>query len=102
MYLVQLLLPLCDNDGHPFPQSMYLRVRDDLAEQFGGITAYVRSPAEGLWTEGQGGAVRDEIVIYEVMARELNRAWWVEFRVRMELLFRQESIVVRGSQIELL
>lgn len=102
MYLVQLLLPLCDNDGHPFPQTMYLKVRDELAEQFGGITTYVRSPAEGLWKEGKDYAVRDEIVIYEVMAGELNRTWWRNFRERLELSFRQESIIARCSKIEIL
>ncbi|GFE61912.1 hypothetical protein [Geobacter sp. AOG2] len=102
MNLIQLLLPLCDNDGHPFPQSMYLQVRDGLAEQFGGITAYVRSPAEGLWKEGLSDAVKDEIVIYEVMVREVDREWWKGFRERLERLFRQESIVVRAIPIEML
>jgi hypothetical protein len=102
MHLIQLLLPLCDNDGHPFPQAMYLQVRDELTEQFGGITAYVRSPAEGLWKEGKGFAVRDEIVIYEVMVKELNHIWWKVFRERLELLFRQESIIVRASRIDIL
>jgi len=102
VYLIQLLLPLCDNEGHPFPQSMYLQVRDELTEQFGGITAYVRSPAEGLWKEGKNSAVRDEIVIYEVMAKGLSHNWWKAFRERLELHFRQESIIVRASRIELL
>jgi len=102
MYLIQLLLPLCDNDGHPFPQSIYLRVRDELTEQFGGITTYVRSPAEGLWKEGQSDTVKDDIVIYEVMVRELSRGWWKEFRERLEGLFRQESIVVRAILIGML
>ena len=102
MNLIQLLLPLCDNNGHPFPQSIYLRVRDELTEQFGGITTYVRSPAEGLWKEGRSSAVRDEIIIYEVMAKELDRGWWKEFRERLEGLFRQESIVVRTIPMDLL
>lgn len=102
MHLVQLLLPLFDNDGHPFPQSIYLQVRDELAEHFGGITTYVRSPAEGLWKEGKASTVRDEIVIYEVMAKDLNRGWWKEFRERLESLFRQESLVVRASHIDIL
>lgn len=102
MHLVQLLLPLCDNEGHPFPQSMYLKVRDELTEKFGGITTFVRSPAEGLWKEGQCSTVRDEIVIYEIMAKELNRVWWKEFRAQLEILFRQESIIVRTSVIEIL
>ena len=102
MHLIQLLLPLCDNDGHPFPQSMYLQVRDELTEHFGGITTYVRSPAEGLWKEGTSDAVRDEIVIYEVMAKELDCAWWKEFRKRLECHFKQESLIVRASMIDLL
>lgn len=102
MHLIQLLLPLFDNDGHPFPQTIYLQVRDELAEHFGGITTYVRSPAEGLWKEGKTSTVRDEIVIYEVMAKELDRSWWKEFRERLELLFRQESLVVRASHIDIL
>jgi hypothetical protein len=102
MHLIQLLLPLCDNEGHPFPQSIYLHVRDELTEQFGGITTYVRSPAEGLWKEGQSSTVKDEIVIYEVMAKELHREWWKEFRESLERLFRQESIVVRAIQIDML
>ncbi len=102
MYLIQLLLPLCDNEGHPFPQSMYLQVRDELTDQFGGITTYVRSPAEGVWKEGNNSAVRDEIIIYEVMAKELTRNWWIAFRERLELHFRQDSIIVRASQIEIL
>ncbi len=102
MNLIQLLLPLCDNEGHPFPQSMYLRVRDELTEQFGGITTYVRSPAEGVWKEGQSDAVKDEIVIYEVMVRELDREWWKGFREKLEQLFRQESIIARAIPIEIL
>jgi len=102
MNLIQLLLPLCDNDGHPFPQATYLRVRDELTERFGGITTYVRSPAEGLWKEGRSSAVKDEIVIYEVMAKELDRGWWETFREKLEGLFRQESVVVRTIPMDLL
>jgi hypothetical protein len=46
--------------------------------------------------------VRDEIVIYEVMAKDLDRAWWKEFREKLELIFRQESIIVRASSIDML
>jgi len=81
---------------------MYLKVRDELTEKFGGITTFVRSPAEGLWKEGQSSTVRDEIVIYEIMAKELNRVWWKGFREQLELLFRQESIIVRTSLIDIL
>jgi hypothetical protein len=39
MYLVQILLPVYDNDGRPFPASSYADVRRELTERFGGLTA---------------------------------------------------------------
>lgn len=38
MYLVQLLLPLYDNDGHPFPAAAYAELRAELTERFGGLS----------------------------------------------------------------
>lgn len=32
MHLIQILLPLYDNDGQSFPQQEYSRVRDELME----------------------------------------------------------------------
>ena len=49
MYLVQLLLPLYDNDGQAFDASEYVRLRAELADRFGGVTAYTRAPARGVW-----------------------------------------------------
>lgn len=101
-HLIQLLLPLGDNGGHPFPQSIYLQVRDELTDRFGGITTYVRSPAEGLWKENRSSTIRDEIVIYEVMVKELDRVWWQGFREKLERLFIQESLIVRAIKIDML
>ena len=36
MHLVQLFLPLHDNDGERFPASSFVAVRTELAEAFGG------------------------------------------------------------------
>ena len=47
-HLIQILLPLFDNGGQPFPRSDYMRVRSELTERFGGLTAFTRTPAEGL------------------------------------------------------
>ena len=49
MHLVELLLPLYDNDGRPFGGAALDRVRDELAARFGGVRAFSRSPAEGVW-----------------------------------------------------
>ncbi|HEX6985293.1 MAG TPA: hypothetical protein VF170_07945 [Planctomycetaceae bacterium] len=106
MHLVQLLLPLYDNDGRRFPEREYAEVRWTLTERFGGVTAYHRAPAEGLWKEEDGSAARDEvviydeIVIYEVMTDDLDRGWWEAFRERLRGRFRQEDLVVRAMPIE--
>jgi hypothetical protein len=102
MHLVQILLPLYDNLGDPFPQNQYRRVRDELTERFGGITTYLRSPAEGLWRETPTMTVRDDIVIYEVMTEQLDRPWWQDYRKRLAAAFRQGLLIVRVSEVELL
>jgi hypothetical protein len=102
MHLIQILLPLYDNDGNPFPHEEFDRVRHDLADRFGGITTYVRSPAHGLWKETDSKTVHDDIVIYEVMADRLDRRWWREFREELTRRYRQESLIVRVTEIEML
>lgn len=103
MHLIQILLPLRDNDGWPFPPGLHAAVRRELAERFGGLTAYSRAPAEGLW-EGDAGASagRDDIVVLEVMAEQLDAAWWRSYREDLERRFRQESVVVRALATRLL
>jgi hypothetical protein len=54
MYLIEILLPLRDNDGHPFHARDYQSLRDQLTDHFGGITAFTRTPAEGE-TRDAGG-----------------------------------------------
>ena len=101
MHLVQILLPLADNEGRRFSGADYARVRGELAERFGGITAYSRAPAEGVWKDG-GETSRDDVVIFEVMAESLDRAWWRAYRTELETRFRQEAIIARALRIEML
>lgn len=101
MYLVQILLPLADNAGRRFKGEDYGRVRSELAGRFGGITSFTRAPAEGTWKEG-GHTSHDDIVVFEVMARELDHAWWENYRADLERRFRQETIVVRAIKVEML
>jgi len=100
MNLIQLLLPLHDNNKKTFSREEFDRVRDELAKRFGGITAFRRSPAEGVWREGQGDVSRDEVVIFEVMTEQLNREWWSGYRKELEKRFRQEQLIIRATQVE--
>lgn len=51
MHLVQILLPLFDNEGDALPAEHFDTVSRDLTERFGGVTAYTRSPDEGRWKD---------------------------------------------------
>lgn len=102
MKLVQLLLPLFDNAGHAFPRAMFDTVRAELTEKFGGVTAYVHSPAVGVWEDDEGDVRRDDVVLFEVMAERCDRAWWQPYRGTLEQRFSQDAIVVRILEIDLL
>ena len=99
MHVIEILLPLRRNDGSPQPDGLFGKVRRELVEKFGGLTAFTRSPAEGLWEDGEG-LEQDEIVIFEVMAEDLDRGWWGEFRARLERDLDQEEVVIRAMAAE--
>ena len=101
MHIIEILLPLYDNAGERFGAEPFARVKEELVDHFGGLTAFTRSPAEGVWDEG-GERSRDEIVVFEVMADWLDRGWWRTYRAQLEERFRQETIVVRAREVELL
>ena len=102
MHLIQLLLPLYDNDNQPLPKGLFSDVRHELIERFGGLTAYTRAPVDGLWLEDGEHAVRDDLVIYEVIAPELDQAWWQGYRTSLERRFRQEKLLIRAHRVSLL
>jgi hypothetical protein len=99
-HLVQILLPLYDGEGEAFPTSHFEQVSALLTERFGGLTAYTRAPAQGLWSDGQESVQRDDVIIYEVMVEHPERDWWTQFRSDMEQLFDQDEVVVRAIPIE--
>jgi hypothetical protein len=101
MHLIQILLPLKDNDGQPFDPGAFGHVRSELAERFGGITTFTRAPAEGVWKEA-GRTSRDDLVVFEVMTPTLDRPWWEGYRGGLERRFRQDVIVVRAMPIDML
>lgn len=99
MHLVTILLPLERNDGAPQPRALFEQLRDELVERFGGATLFSRAPAEGLWDDG-GAVEREAVVLIEVVAERLERAWWAALRKRLEESFGQDEIMVRASAIE--
>ena len=99
MYLVQLLLPVQDGEGRPFKRLLFDELAKELTDHFGGVTAYTRAPATGLWEEQSGHTVRDQIVVYEVMVEELESEWWAALRQRLEVRLAQKELVVRAQEV---
>lgn len=98
-HLVQILLPLRGREEEPFPRAYLDRVREELTRRFGGVTAFLQSPAQGAWRD-EGRVERDEVVIVEVMVEALDREWWAIYRRELERLFEQEEIVVRALPMD--
>lgn len=102
MHLVQILLPLNDNDGRALAKDLFETVARELTERFGGVTAYTRAPADGRWREEGQATSSDEVVVVEVMVAKLDEAWWSSYRAALEIAFRQKQIIVRAQNIRVL
>lgn len=100
MHLVQLFLPLHDNAGSAFPKALFDAVRAELTDRFGGVTAFVRSPAVGAWEDEAGTVQRDEVVLVEVMAPQLDRRWWASYREDLQRRFAQDEVLIRATEVE--
>lgn len=99
MYVIRILLPLRNNDGTPFPRSEYDAVSKQLTQQFGGVTAFLRAPAKGVWQDDEGEINTDDIVIFEVLSDSLHRPWWGDYRAALERVFAQQEVIVRAHEV---
>ena len=100
MVLIQVLLPTVGatpDDG----LATLAQTRAELAERFRGLTAYLRSPAKGLWTAPDGHTERDDVVMVEVVTDSFDRAWWRTYAATLAERFGQESIHVRAIPVEM-
>lgn len=94
MHVIEILLPA-------YEEEQIALVRRELTKKFGGVTAFVRSPAKGEVKQGQSVVV-DDIVVVEVMTKDLDRPWWQSYRETLEHRFKQDEIVVRATNAEIL
>jgi hypothetical protein len=100
MYLIQLLLPAAaDGSGDDVAVA---ETRRELVDRFGGITAYLQTPAHGVWTSPEGGRRHDHVVMVEVVASDFDRGWWRGYAAQLARRFAQDAIHVRAVQVEVL
>lgn len=100
MVLIQLLLPA--TGAVPGDAVTLLAdTRRELVERFKGVTAYVRSPAKGLWTAPDGRVEADDVVMVEVVTEQFDRAWWRTYAAALARRFDQDTIHVRALPVEI-
>jgi hypothetical protein len=97
MVLVQLLLPTSGVES----TTALADTRRELADRFAGVTAYLRSPAKGLWTAPDGRVEHDDVVMVEVVAASFDRAWWRTYASTLAQRFQQEAIHIRAMPVEM-
>jgi hypothetical protein len=97
-HLIQILLP-AKVKGTKTSPALFEAVRDELTEQFGGLTVYSQAPAEGLWESGDD-LVRDEMVLFEIMVDAIEPDWWRHYRRELERRFEQQEVLIRASEFQ--
>ncbi len=104
MVLIQLLLPTTFPSGTASQDATaaLAETRRELAETFDGVTAYLRSPAKGIWTAPDGHTEQDDVVMVEVVTDHFDRAWWRTYSAKLAKRFAQDAMHVRAMPIELL
>ena len=101
VHLVEILLPLKDASGEDFPAAYYDDLAKELVANFGGVTSFLRAPAEGRWHDS-GSTEHDDIVVIEVMAPTFDRAWWTAMKTTLEHRFSQDVVIIRAHEVEML
>jgi mRNA-degrading endonuclease YafQ of YafQ-DinJ toxin-antitoxin module len=102
MYLIELLLPLTNNKDKPFKTKYFEQVQHHLTEKFGGLTAFTRNPAEGVWKQDKSSKpTEDEIIIFEVLTPRFSKKWWQDYKEELKTTFQQKDIIIKVMKIEL-
>ena len=101
MVMIQLLLP---TSGAPSAEGLapLAETWRELVDRFRGLTAYLRSPAKGLWTAPDGHTELDDVVMVEVVTDTFDRAWWQTYAAMLAERFGQETIHVRAVPVDML
>ena len=84
----------------PAARAILQELQEELTRKFGGVTAFVRAPAEGRWRAPDAGVAKDAIVILEVMVDAIDRSYWKQMRLSLEARLDEHEIVIRTHGIE--
>lgn len=97
MHIVEIFLPT----GGAALEAELAKLRVLLTDEFGGFTAFARSPAQGAWRAPHSGHVEhDDLIVVEVMTETLDTHWWANLRDELEAVLKQKEILIRAHKAE--
>ena len=82
---MKLVPPLYDKSGRRLPKALFSNRREHIVERFWETDrALAISWLRDLGGGSEQGVKREELVIFEVMIRLVDRKWWMDYRYRLE------------------
>lgn len=95
VHVVQLLLPLYENDQQPAPaEDLHAIVKAELTRHFGRCAAHTLSCATNHAMAGRRDTPHD-LVIFEVMSHLFDSEWWGWYQQVLDTRFRQVKVIIR-------
>ena len=98
----EMLLPRRFNDGQPVPDDLIAEVLLELEQHFGAVSCETQT-IRGLWRHS-GELYRDDLIRVFVDAIDVpeNRQYFLDFKARAKVLFRQLDLWMTTYPIEVL
>lgn len=93
----EIYLPTAHNDGRPTDTAKIERLKEMLAEAFGGYT-HLSQRSEGAWSMG-GVTFRDEVTIVRVLDDGSAHFDMSAFKKSVETALEQESVLIVEREV---
>jgi len=90
---LEILLPVANNNGKPFPKEMFSALEQELIKNFSGLTVYSSAPITGFWKPDQK-VLQQQLMVYELFLREFDPTYWEKMKRKLEKKFNQTEVMI--------
>jgi hypothetical protein len=99
-YRFEVLVPLADNRGRPFPWSKIERIGNSLMARFEGCRCQPFAPHLGQWKH-RGVIYREGLLLFTVDAPRNDESidWIISFKQRLKRQFNQLEIYLAVTEL---
>ncbi len=98
-YRFELLIPLADNAGRPFPWAKLERVANTLTRHFEGCRCQPLAPHLGMWRH-RGIVYREGLLLFTVDAPRSDESldWMLSYKERLQRQFNQVAVYLAVTE----